>query len=267
MITLSDGRKDLYQWDTGRELLISVECNFAHFSNGRYKRTMDVEVKEGKARIPDELLQDARKLKVYVFVGDADNGYTKLERAFKVIARPKPSEYVFTPTELIDLRELAKRVDELSKNIGAEIEAYLKENPIEGGKAATIKIGNVDTLPPGYDATVENSGNENDAVLDFGIPQGEDGYSPSIELTRIENGVQITATNKNGSQSQIVYDGKGGGGGEPFTFTTDETLNFSVDGVLSVNTAKEVEKDNSLPITSAAVFAEVGNINILLGTI
>lgn len=50
-------------------------------------------------------------------------------------------------------------------------------------------------------------------------------------------------------------------------FTTDETLNLSEDGVLSVNTANDVEQDNTLPVTSAAVFAEVGNINALLGTI
>lgn len=50
-------------------------------------------------------------------------------------------------------------------------------------------------------------------------------------------------------------------------FTTDATLNLSEDGVLSVNTAKKVEQDNTLPVTSAAVFTEVGNINALLETI
>lgn len=50
-------------------------------------------------------------------------------------------------------------------------------------------------------------------------------------------------------------------------FTTDATLTLSEDGVLSVNTADEVEKDNTLPVTSAAVYTEVGNINALLATI
>lgn len=49
-------------------------------------------------------------------------------------------------------------------------------------------------------------------------------------------------------------------------FTTDETLTLE-DGVLSVNTAKEVEQDNTLPITSAAVYTTVGNISALLDTI
>lgn len=54
-----------------------------------------------------------------------------------------------------------------------------------------------------------------------------------------------------------------GGGGE---LITDETLKME-NGVLSVNTAGDVEQDNTLPVTSAAVFVEVGNINALLETI
>lgn len=36
---------------------------------------------------------------------------------------------------------------------------------------------------------------------------------------------------------------------------------------LSVDTTDKAEQDNSKPITSAAVYAEVGNINALLATI
>lgn len=47
---------------------------------------------------------------------------------------------------------------------------------------------------------------------------------------------------------------------------TDETLSF-VDGLLSVNTTNDMEQDNTRPITSAGVFATVGNIEALLKTI
>lgn len=56
----------------------------------------------------------------------------------------------------------------------------------------------------------------------------------------------------------------GGGGG--VSFTTDETLSLK-NGVLGVNRAFDVEADNTLPITSAAVHTTVGNIEILLSTI
>lgn len=58
---------------------------------------------------------------------------------------------------------------------------------------------------------------------------------------------------------------QGGTGGT--SFTTDETLTLSADGVLSVNRAFTVEQDNTLPVTSAAVHVEVGNIDALLKTI
>lgn len=49
-------------------------------------------------------------------------------------------------------------------------------------------------------------------------------------------------------------------------FETDETLTLK-NGILSVNTTNQMEQDNTLPITSAGVFATVGNIEALLKTI
>lgn len=49
-------------------------------------------------------------------------------------------------------------------------------------------------------------------------------------------------------------------------FKTDETLTLK-NGILSVNTTDQMEQDNTLPITSAGVFATVGNIEALLKTI
>lgn len=52
----------------------------------------------------------------------------------------------------------------------------------------------------------------------------------------------------------------------PTGFETDKTLILK-NGVLSVNTTNEMEHDNTLPITSAGVYATVGNIEALLRTI
>ena len=49
-------------------------------------------------------------------------------------------------------------------------------------------------------------------------------------------------------------------------FKTDSTLKLER-GVLSVNTTDQMEQDNTLPITSAGVYATVGNIEALLKTI
>ena len=46
-----------------------------------------------------------------------------------------------------------------------------------------------------------------------------------------------------------------------------EDLQITEQGVLSVVKANAVEHDNTHPITAAAVYVEVGNINALLATI
>ena len=61
-----------------------------------------------------------------------------------------------------------------------------------------------------------------------------------------------------------------GGGGSPGSggvdFKVDETLKLE-NGILSVNVTNDMEQDNTLPITSAGVYATVGNIEALLKTI
>ena len=57
--------------------------------------------------------------------------------------------------------------------------------------------------------------------------------------------------------------GSGGGG-----YTIGEGLKLdAATNTLSVDTADAVEEDNTKPVTSAAVYTEVGNINALLATI
>ena len=51
------------------------------------------------------------------------------------------------------------------------------------GEAATIRVGTVTTGDPGTEASVTNSGTDQEAVLDFVIPRGENGGSGTpVEL-------------------------------------------------------------------------------------
>lgn len=112
--------------------------------------------------------------------------------------------------------------------------------------------------------------------------RGRDGASATITLAREADGVVITKTDAAGTQREKVYDGTGltderiaEAVGQYMQenpidpgvqFETDHTLRLE-DGVLRVNTTEDVEADNTLPVTSAAVYNEVGNINALLATI
>lgn len=108
MISLTDERKELYQWDTNVEITVPAECSQVHFANKIFGRSIDVDVINGKAIIPDVLLQSDNDLNVWAFVGEIGNGYTKISKVFKVNKRNKPADYVFTPTEQMTIKEIAE---------------------------------------------------------------------------------------------------------------------------------------------------------------
>lgn len=113
MLTLNDGRAELWQWDTGRTLAVDADCSQVHFSNKVFGRSIDVDVTDGAAIIPDILLQTDKDLNVWAFVGTAENGYTKISKTFKVNRRNKPADYVFTPSDQTSLEEIKEKLDYL----------------------------------------------------------------------------------------------------------------------------------------------------------
>ena len=112
MIKLADGRGLLYQWDTGRQ----VECDAeqVHFSNHHYGTSIDVDVQNGKATIPNQLLTSATPIKAWAWVTDSNGEYTKEEQIFIVAKRNKPSDYVYTPTEIKTWQDLQNQIGDLN---------------------------------------------------------------------------------------------------------------------------------------------------------
>ena len=114
-IKLADGRGELYQWDTGRKVVIDDESiKRVHYQNRFYGRTVDVDVSSGFAIIPDRLLQSCSPLVVFAWSGNPDDGYTKIEKTFEVNRRNMPSDYVFTPVDQKTLDDLQEQIGDLS---------------------------------------------------------------------------------------------------------------------------------------------------------
>lgn len=63
-----------------------------------------------------------------------------------------------------------------------------KGEPGKDGLSATIKIGEVTTGEPGSDVTVENVGDDTNAVLNISIPKGADGKAASIKIGTVTTG-------------------------------------------------------------------------------
>nr|DAJ48877.1 MAG TPA: collagen I alpha 1 [Caudoviricetes sp.] len=114
-IKLADGRGELYQFDTGRKVVIDDETiKQVHYQNRFYGRTIDVDVSDGAAIIPDQLLQSFAPLVVFAWAGSAEDGYTKIEKTFEVHKRNKPADYVYTPTDQMTLQTIQRQIGDLA---------------------------------------------------------------------------------------------------------------------------------------------------------
>jgi len=125
-LELADGRGELFQWDAGRIIEFGDDTvSQAHFTS--IEKITDIpytiEVKNRKAAIPDELLQVPGTLIVYAWVSDTNGGYTKAQVNLPVFARPKPSDYVYTPTEHAGFDRLRTEIGDL-----ADLTTEAKEN-------------------------------------------------------------------------------------------------------------------------------------------
>lgn len=94
--------------------------------------------------------------------------------------------------------------------------------------------------------------------ITVGTPLSIRGIKEKLNPVTSVNGVEA---DKNGNVEVSTHPGSGG-----VDFKTNDSLTLK-DGILSVNTTNNMEQDNTLPITSAGVYAAVGNIEALLKTI
>lgn len=137
MLTLTDGRDKLYQWDT--DVFATVEdesINEVHFSHLWYGENYDVEVKDGIVRIPDEALQDGADICAWAYIATENGGVTKRDCTLPVTKRPKPNDYVYTATERKGFESLQKQIGDL-----ANLDTKAKNNLVEAINEAIASGG------------------------------------------------------------------------------------------------------------------------------
>ena len=98
--------KELWQWDKNRQIKIECEHNMqieeVHFENVYTDSALIVipqkaETGELIANIPDILLMHAVPIEIYISSGICTN----CRKTFKVNQRKKPSDHVYTETEIL----------------------------------------------------------------------------------------------------------------------------------------------------------------------
>ena len=114
-ITLDDGRTELWQWDTGRKIVVDDKSvSEVHYSKYSSTQAITREVINGKAEIPNFLLQDTHAVTAYAYSGSIENGYTMAEKTFNVVKKPKPANYVETEEDKAILAKLKEEIGDLS---------------------------------------------------------------------------------------------------------------------------------------------------------
>lgn len=119
MFSIYDGRESFYQWDLDRKLVVEdSSIKEVHFCNRTDDCSLVVETyaEDGLtlANVPNILLQSDWRINVYAYDGKA----TKHSATFGVISRTKPSDYVYTETEVKSYEDLEKRVEHLERSGG-----------------------------------------------------------------------------------------------------------------------------------------------------
>ena len=119
--------KRLYQWDTGQKL---VGCTGLYVDFPIGDEVYRVETADGMCILPDELLQTSGSHKVY----ECMTNNTIRSFAFSVTPRPKPPDYVYTPTERLTFEGLVLKVDDAVADMirRAESGEFDGHTPVKG---------------------------------------------------------------------------------------------------------------------------------------
>lgn len=113
----------------------------------------------------------------------------------------------------------------------------------DDGSAATITIGTTTTLNAGQQATVQNVGTTQAAILNFGIPKGADGSGGGTSLFNIDANKNVIGSDKYSSS-----------GARNVILTSSNFNNINVSGYANVLIGKD-----------AGTFIGGGHDNILIG--
>lgn len=258
-----------------------------------YRFTLDIHKTKSQVSIP-VLLGDTN-VKFYISLNDGGTPYKITEGCTVMFAGRKPSGAFFyhkceieenriiytfnknTTNELglinCDLRIFGQSEGSLTvprffimveeKVLSdEEIEEYIENNPDLSG-LKDIYTSEIDRINAelGREAAETARVAFYESILlakERGDLNGKDGITPKLRINSVTN---YWETSYDDGDSWVSL-----GVEASVKFTTDETLTLE-NGVLSVNTTDSPEGDSTLPITAGAVYTQLGNIEILLGTI
>ena len=205
----------LYQWDYGQVLQFAgldlPDAYTVHFSNQGIGGTAKTQVGNADGvDIPDEYLTSGQAVYawVYLHAGDAD-GETVYAVIIPVTARPRPTEEEPTPVQ-------QGAIDQAIAALNAGVQDV--QEAVEGVQDA------IDTA-----LQEAKSSGEFD---------GEDGVSPTVDVTEITGGHRVSITDAEGTEAFDVMNGVDGEDGEDGVSPTATVTQTSTGATITVTDAQ-----------------------------
>lgn len=169
MVTLIDG--DLYQWDTGRVVLVEPDSGYSihevHFTTKKMEFAYVVKTydKDGATycAVPNILLQQYQDIICYEVRENDDGEESVSTTTFDVIKRNRPVDYVYTEPEKYTYKELENRIEKLESDFeevktSADDAALLANDAYTMAEAAQVAtngvVRSVNNILPDEDGNV-----------------------------------------------------------------------------------------------------------------
>ena len=127
----------LTQWDDGREIQVTdTKATHAHFANQGDSSAVVMALVDGKAKIPNYLLQTGKSLCVYLVL----NKVTQESKTFYVSKRERPEEYVYDDDRRNYIYELIQSAKESTESANYAAEEATNAAQIAGDAATSAVL-------------------------------------------------------------------------------------------------------------------------------
>ena len=127
VIKVIDG--DLYQWDTGRKVIVTPRNGLVidelHFTNKHTKDTLKINLYKENGMtvgdIPNILLQEPGLILVHCIEQHDSGDRTVLTVKLGVIPRKRPSDYVYTETDVYNYKSIEERLGKIEEKLSSGV--------------------------------------------------------------------------------------------------------------------------------------------------
>ena len=143
-------RPYFWQWDSGQKLEVTnTNCGEVHFCNGTGDCALVVKIKteaDGTRTVdvPNILLQTANPIRAYLFQRQAETeAQTVTQYNIQVLERPRPDDYVYTETEVLNYATLKAELDYIMENVEVGPEG-------DGDRSVQVDLAQNDPSQPDY---------------------------------------------------------------------------------------------------------------------